>query len=265
MPRSRYMDDHQHCEYVVVEKMSSMQTLKLISRNKNERAIARIWQFTLHCYRQKGGYRTPRITVVSDAQLDEKGRVFVRSTLQLLEHDNVFCAGDCAFVKNSQVNHVYTFFSAIESGRVAAQNVCALIAVSKKHVALNLFEYPSNGTSWNEKTCCAAAQHGHACACLQETNVEIAKLSTMEYTRDSSQFRSVLEVQSFPLASWSSLGISQYGSSGFWSVLRCFPWSDRTGLCDWCSRCACISYTSYLPRLRIWSREAVHVDFPCLF
>ena len=75
--------------------------------------------------------------IIEADQLDVKGRIMVRRTLQLLNFSNIFAAGDCAAVKNSDVARYETFFSAMEAGRIAAENVQSMAFESKSHMLLN--------------------------------------------------------------------------------------------------------------------------------
>lgn len=61
--------------------------------------------------------------LITEADLDPKGRIHVRRTLQLLRHENIFAVGDCSLVASSPAGRTETFFAAIESGRFAAGNV----------------------------------------------------------------------------------------------------------------------------------------------
>lgn len=89
-----------------------------------------------------GGVATPQHIGVC-------GRVLVRPTLQLPSEPNIFAAGDCALVAGELIRDGHfaekTAYAAMEAGRLAASNICALVRAEQRSVPVRrLMRFPEH-------------------------------------------------------------------------------------------------------------------------
>lgn len=87
-----------------------------------------------------------RGNLITKDELNSTGRIFVRKTLQLNNHDNIFAIGDCSVIANDRRgDREKTYFTAIEAGRLAARNIMITIHGQRSHYALNILQkYPED-------------------------------------------------------------------------------------------------------------------------
>lgn len=99
-------------------------------------------------WRGSGCYALLAGGVAHDDDVDVYGKVSVRRTLQLQRLSHIFAVGDCAIIEDEFVKKgafaEKTAYSAMEAGRLAARNVCALIVAKGRAARAKLESFPED-------------------------------------------------------------------------------------------------------------------------